>query len=234
MSEPRLELAATTRRGFLVAGLGFVMTACSKTQEAVTALPAPAWDLHATPTPAARSTRVTARPTVAFTGPVRPRTDWATGAPVPTLMDPMAPIRYITIHHDGMSPFHGDSAGAAGSRLDAIRRAHRSKHWGDIGYHYAVDRSGRVWEGRPLRYQGAHVKNHNPGNIGIVVLGNFDQQRPTQAQLEAVTNHVRGLMTVHRVSRRGLRTHLEWAPTRCPGRHLQEFMVAARSNGYFG
>ena len=30
----------------------------------------------------------------------------------------------------------------------------------DVGYHYAVDRAGRVWECRPLTWQGAHVRNH--------------------------------------------------------------------------
>jgi len=244
MSEQPLGLAAatckdsavtgTSRRGFLVAGLGFVMTACSSTQEAVTQLPAPAWDLQPSPPPNAGTPNAPARPAVSFAGPVRPRTEWATGAPVPKLMDRMSPIRYITVHHDGMQPFHGEGLHAAAGRLDAIRRAHRAKHWGDIGYHYAVDRSGSIWEARPLRYQGAHVKNHNPGNVGIVVLGNFDQQRPTQAQIEALNNHVRMLMSVHRVSPRRLRTHLEWAATRCPGHYLQDYMVAARSNGYFG
>jgi hypothetical protein len=31
-----------------------------------------------------------------------------------------------------------------------------------------------------------------------------------------------------------LRTHQEWAPTACPGRSLQRYMVNARSAGTFG
>ncbi|MCP3903458.1 MAG: N-acetylmuramoyl-L-alanine amidase [Planctomycetes bacterium] len=229
MSEPRLELTTATRRGFLLAGLGFVMTACSKTQEAVTMLPAPAWDMHPTPGP-----RLAQPVPAAAAGPVRSRAEWATGAPVPALMDPMAPIRHVTIHHDGMQPFHGSDDRAAEGRLDAIRRAHRSKDWGDIGYHFAVDRAGNVWEARPLRYQGAHVKNCNEGNIGIVVLGNFDRQRPTDTQVEALRGQTSMLMRVYGVPPRNLRTHQEWAATRCPGRHLQQYMVGARSNGWFG
>jgi hypothetical protein len=43
---------------------------------------------------------------------------------------------------------------------------------GDIGYHYIVDRSGAIWQGRRIRYQGAHARGSaNNGNIGIVLLG---------------------------------------------------------------
>jgi hypothetical protein len=34
----------------------------------------------------------------------------------------------------------------------------------DIGYHYTIDPTGRIWEGRPVQYQGAHVKMNNEHN----------------------------------------------------------------------
>ena len=54
-----------------------------------------------------------------------------------------------------------------------------------------------MWEARPLVYQGAHVKDHNPGNIGVVVLGNFEQQAPSEAQLAAVRKHLSALMRAY-------------------------------------
>src|SRR5690606_20791872 len=88
-----------------------------------------------------------------FAGLIR-RSSWSKGNPVPNLMDRMRPIDKVTIHHDGMTAFTSTSQAAAAARIEAIRRAHRGQNWGDIGYHFLIDPSGRVWEGRPLAWQG--------------------------------------------------------------------------------
>lgn len=149
-------------------------------------------------------------------------------------MDRMLPVQYVTVHHDGMDPFYGTDARSTAARLEAIRRAHRNKGWGDIGYHFAVDREGRVWEGRPLAWQGAHVKNHNEGNIGVVALGNFDRQTPTPAQLQALNRIVSHLLRRYNVPLARLKTHQEWSATACPGINLQRYMITARNNRQFG
>ena len=46
-------------------------------------------------------------------------------------------------------------------------------------------KGGVLWQGRSIRWQGAHVQHHNEGNIGVLVMGNFDLQSPTAAQLTA-------------------------------------------------
>lgn len=159
------------------------------------------------------------------------RVKWATGNPVPSRMNPMTRIFRITVHHDGMTPFWESSESASKARLDSIRRGHLGRHWGDIGYHYIVDRAGRVWEGRPLKYQGAHVRYHNPGNIGVMCLGNFDRQTPTIAQLDALNRHVAMLVRRHHVVVKNLFTHQELRPTACPGTSLQRHMATVRHNG---
>ena len=167
---------------------------------------------------------------------VVPRAAWAKGNPVQPRMNRMSPIRHITVHHDGMEPFFATDRESVAAHLEGIRRLHRGKGWGDIGYHFAVDPAGRVWEGRPLGWQGAHVKDHNPGNIGVVVLGNFQQQAPTKAQLDGVRNHVAMLMRVYNVPKSRVHTHREWpgAKTACPGASLQQSLEKIRSAGGFG
>lgn len=219
------------RRMFLFAGLGLVLTGCA--QQRSTSLPGPIWpqpDVPSSPAIPKRSS-ITTNP-----GNVIKRTNWATGDPVPSLMNRMTPVHNITIHHDGMKPFTSTDVRSGAARLDAIRRAHRGLGWGDIGYHYAIDRQGRVWVCRPLVYQGAHVKNHNPGNIGVVVLGNFDDQAPAKSQIQALQSHVTWLMRTYRVPISRVRTHQEWetARTRCPGTNMQRYMVAARKGGWIG
>ncbi len=143
-------------------------------------------------------------------------------------MDKMLPVRRLTVHHDGMAPVNLRSSRDVSARIDLIRRAHQQRGWGDIGYHYIVDPLGEVWEGRPLSWQGAHVANQNPGNLGVLVMGNFQQQRPTAAQLSALDRFVASRMTAHRINLSNVYTHQELAPTECPGRSLQSHMASTR------
>ncbi len=165
-----------------------------------------------------------------------PRSGWAKGKPKPWLADPMGSIRRITVHHDAIMPMLPESASAAArvqaaTRLDSIRRGHLSRGWADIGYHYAIDPSGQVWQGRPLGLQGAHVANQNQGNLGIVMLGNFDRNKPTERSVNALDRLVASEMRRYRVSITEVRTHREMASTACPGQHLQRFMDRTRSRG---
>lgn len=47
----------------------------------------------------------------------------------------------------------------------------------DIGYHYALDCFGNVFEGRDIRFKGESVHNYNTGVIGIVLLENMTTPR---------------------------------------------------------
>ncbi|MCA9291117.1 MAG: N-acetylmuramoyl-L-alanine amidase [Phycisphaerales bacterium] len=238
--EPPEVVTTPSRRLFLVAGLG-LLAGCA-TQRTAGPLPDPVWPTSAPPTRTASTGPASPIPTpsappVVAPGPapmsgVIARAQWTTAAPVPQLMNRMVPVRYITVHHDGMSAFTSTSALATAQRLESIRLSHRGRDWGDIGYHFAVDPAGRVWEGRALGWQGAHVKDHNEGNIGIVMLGNFEEQRPTAAQISGLNQHLARLMPLYGVPTQRVRTHREWesAHTLCPGRHLQSYMVTARSN----
>ena len=71
----------------------------------------------------------------------------------------MLPARYITIHHDGMpEAFTSTTKVSAASRLETIRKSHLRRdggRWGDIGYHFAIDPAGRLWQGRPLTWAGS-------------------------------------------------------------------------------
>ena len=233
---------SATRRGFLLLGLGLLAGCAKKTTHVM--LPNPPWPAL-DPPPLHGSEAVPPRyeplprpepllPSSPWQATVLARSKWAQGEPVTTQMNRLSPVRYITVHHDGMHPFFDTDQRATAARIEAIRRAHRRRGWGDIGYHFVVDRAGRVWEGRSLRYQGAHVKNNNYANIGIVVLGNFDRQQPSQAQLASVRQLVSSLMDRYHVPASHVSTHQEWSPTACPGRYLQQFMNTSRRRGRLG
>ncbi len=43
----------------------------------------------------------------------------------------------------------------------------------DIGYHYALDCYGNIFDGRDIRFKGENVHNYNTGVIGVVLLENL-------------------------------------------------------------
>lgn len=232
-----IDILRTSRRAFLTFGLGMIAAGCSELPKTVSSMPGPIWpDLPMPELPPGADVvlPVPAQHRYELPEGVLSRSSWAKGKFMPGLMNRMVPVRYITVHHDGMDPFYGNSRASAAERLEVIRRSHRNKGWGDIGYHFVIDRGGRVWEARHRYFQGAHVKDHNEGNLGVMAMGNFDLQMPTNAQFEGLGRHVKLLMQMYNVPARNIRTHQEWAVTACPGRQLQRHMDVVRDNHMFG
>lgn len=168
---------------------------------------------------------------------VMARTMWTrAGIARPRDINPMGRVLRITVHHEGVTRFTSPSMGDVAGRLEAVRRAHvaaepTGRGWADIGYHYVIDPAGRVWEGRNIRYQGAHVKDQNENNLGIMCLGNFELQAPTEAQRRTLDRFVAQQMKLYRVPMTAVRTHRERAPTECPGRLLQAYIDLSRRPG---
>ena len=165
---------------------------------------------------------------------LRTRAVWG-AAPTRTAVgvDRMLPIRWITIHHEGIA-FRGRTATQVRDRIRLIQQSHQ-RSWADIGYHFIVDPQGRVWEGRPLRLQGAHVRDANEGNVGVMLMGNFEEQSPTTDQLAGLQRTVVALQRAWGVPLERVRTHKEWpsAATLCPGRHLQSRVEGLRARRAF-
>ncbi len=244
-------MSDNTRRTFLLAGLGFLLTGCQSGQSTDSIAVSETttdrdviedrrrldrWLNHEQrPVIAASHTQpqTPPKPSYATSFPsVLSRSEWAKGSPIPKRMNAMSPIKKVTVHHDGMpSLFWTSAQPETAIRLDQIRRSHQGNGWGDIGYHFVIDRAGRIWEGRPLRYQGAHVKYHNEGNLGIMCLGNFDMQDPTTAQLISLKQHLKAVTAAYGIGLDAVYTHQELRPTACPGKALQKAMVSMRSNG---
>ena len=220
-----------SRRLLLLARLG-ALAGCA-TPRSTTRLPGPAWP--STPTQASAGTPVPVpapSPQGSPSGTLA-RSYWAKGAPIPSRINPMGTPNRITIHHDGMPPFSGTRQSEVAARIELIRRAHLNRdggnRWGDIGYHFVVDRAGRTWEARPIKYQGAHVKNQNEQNIGILCLGNFEEQFPSRDQVRGLEILVVNLRRQYRIPTSRVRTHQELASTLCPGRNLQGAINSSRA-----
>ncbi len=184
--------------------------------------------LPSAPSPSADVKRV-ATPTLSTPSLVS-RDAWASRGPMMGDINAMQGIQRVTVHHEGWTPVTFTDARSTAARIEKIRRIHtEDRGWSDIGYHYVVDRAGRVWNARPLQYQGAHVRDQNEQNVGILVLGNFDKQAPSNVQLQSLVEVLRVIQRKFNVPKSKVYTHQELAKTACPGRALQANMAGVRS-----
>jgi hypothetical protein len=154
---------------------------------------------------------------------------------VKSQIEPMNGVTRITFHHSGDVhngrdvPFLEDGFAETAQHLELVREYHvNQRGWADIGYHFAIDRTGRVFQLRSLRYQGAHVKGQDEHNLGIVVLGNFNVQTPTAAQKARILTFGRLSRSEYSVPISRVYTHRELGPSDCPGARMQPYMVDVR------
>lgn len=153
---------------------------------------------------------------------LRRRHQWTNREPNPDRLRMATDAGYsqITVHHVGMNVIRATTERAVVNHLDGVLGAHLGRRFGDVGYHFLIDYAGRVWEGRSLAYWGAHVSGHNDRNLGIVLLGNFERQRPSQAQLSAMGKLVGRLQNRYQMRRSEVYGHIDLGQTLCPGKYL--------------
>jgi N-acetyl-anhydromuramyl-L-alanine amidase AmpD len=123
----------------------------------------------------------------------------------------------IVLHHSLTPDYHTVS-------WRAIRGYHTQKlGWQDIGYHFGIERVGRVYEvfaGRPLNMVGAHCKQQgmNHRSIGICFVGNFDDSEVPDRQWLTGLKLVKGLIDVLEIPKESIHGHNEFATYKtCPG-----------------
>lgn len=169
-----------------------------------------------------------ASPELAVT--VLPRSAWDAREPNRANVEPMGRPSRVTIHHSAMY-FRDTRTAASAAQIKQIQREHmENRDYGDIGYHFLIDPSGRIWAGRDLRYQGAHASgDNNRSNIGICLLGNFlhgrNGQGPTPAQVTSMRGLVVNLMQRYQFGADRIYCHSDFKATQCPG-PLMEPVVA--------
>ncbi|MDR3078053.1 MAG: peptidoglycan recognition protein family protein [Planctomycetota bacterium] len=159
------------------------------------------------------------------------RQTWGAADAIPGKMTPMNGVTRLTIHHEGSAkPNNDNSPAQVAATLRLIQGQHRKRMGaGDIGYHFIIDRTGAVWQGRDWKYQGAHASGANPHNLGIMLLGNFEIQQPTAQQLASLR-----LLSVSLARKYGLNpaadifAHCDFGNTQCPGRNLKPQVASLR------
>lgn len=148
---------------------------------------------------------------------------------------------YVVLHHSGT---------ASGS-VEAIHAEHKLRKdqfgqpWLGIGYHFVIGNGNGMKDGEVKatfrwdeQIHGAHSGSrvHNDNGIGICLIGNFENSKPTSRQLTAVVELVRQLAKRYRIPARLVIGHNTVKPTACPGKlfPLQEVRRKSITNSDVG
>jgi hypothetical protein len=146
-----------------------------------------------------------------------------TTAPTP---DAPQRITHITLHHQGELWNAGADVPAYLRRLQQWSR--NTKHWADIPYHYVIAPDGRIYAARPLAQSGDTNTEYDPrGHALVMLLGNFEEQQPTPAQLDAAVTLSAWLARRHGLGAGAIASHKDFSgQTVCPGRNFYDAYLA--------
>lgn len=134
----------------------------------------------------------------------------------------------IVIHHSAVpygSAAHED-------------KYHKSIGWDGLGYHFVINNGvfengygradglvevGYRWRGQKV---GSHCRQNSSSNywnehtVGICLIGNFSEGRPTFRQMQSLAKLVRFLRTRYSIPISKIKGHGDIKPTDCPGKYF--------------
>jgi len=164
------------------------------------------------------------------------REQWRAKPPLPG-MKPQVP-RGIIIHHTAVRQNPSISLDSKMRNLQSFSQqpGHVSPKvlkpaWPDVPYHYYIDNAGQVAEGRDVRFAGdTNTKYDTVGYIQVVLEGDFEVERPADAQVE-LTRQLLVLLTLSwSVPMNRITVHKDHAATTCPGRNFSAIFPGLLAN----
>jgi hypothetical protein len=176
-------------------------------------------------------------------GPGQPaiiaRPAWARGHAPPRHAPEYGTVEVAFVHHSETP--NGYGAAQVASILRSIFAYHRYvRGYFDIGYNFAVDEFGRIWEGRAGGIDqaviGAHAGGYNTESTGVVVLGSFSAVAPAPAALNALARLLAWKLSLHGVPALGrvaVQVSADGAPYTAfaPGSHVSLPRIAGHRDG---
>ncbi|XP_063913546.1 peptidoglycan-recognition protein SB1-like [Zophobas morio] len=148
------------------------------------------------------------------------RSQWGAAAPKRVIRLRQNPPPFVVVHHSDTPVCNSESQ--CKTRIKNIQSQHmKNNGWDDIGYNFVIGGDGNVYEGRGWGIFGSHVPRYNGKSIGIVLIGNFNTQRPPQTQLDALKNLIACAKENNYVKADyHLIGHRQGKVTECPGDQL--------------
>jgi uncharacterized protein YbbC (DUF1343 family) len=133
-------------------------------------------------------------------------------------------IDKITIHHGG--EFFPEDKDMIQHLKNLQNWSRREKKWIDIPYHFMIDLKGNIYETRPINYPGdTNTEYDVRGHALICVVGNYEEQKINQDQLNSLVNIVSFLKDKYNVSDEKIKGHKDYySQSVCPGKDLYRYI----------
>jgi hypothetical protein len=128
-------------------------------------------------------------------------------------------LNTIVVHHSA-------TAYSSPNEIQALHMDGRG--FADVAYHFMITTDGTIYEGREIDIRGAHVQSFNTGSVGIVLLGNFNEDQPTETQLTSLRALVDYLSYAYEIKYlAGHKDYPNQSPdgTECPGDNLYPLLI---------
>jgi hypothetical protein len=164
------------------------------------------------------------------------RKDWGAKPPIQNMIE-HKPDK-ITIHHSGLTYIKKVNII---EKMKALQKYSQSSEkmangnikeiWADIPYHFVISGDGEIAEGREIIYSGDTNTEYNPKkHILINILGNFDEQKPTDEQINSLIKLCTYLSKKYNISFEQIQGHNHYAKTACPGKNLSNIITNLKEN----
>lgn len=174
------------------------------------------------------------------------------------------PVQTLTVHHTALDGGADHNVADPAALMRSLYRNMTGDDplhtYGDFGYHFLIDEAGTVYEGRYSGDDGtaafdaagrlvtaAHIAGWNSGNLGIVVLGDFNNWSPSAATRESLTQLLASIAGPHDLDPLGttnfvnpvsggtrtvptISSHGNWVSTDCPGTNLKSQLPSIRAD----
>lgn len=137
--------------------------------------------------------------------------------------------KYLIVHHTGGT--NADPlADTSHHTFEMVNEYHRQLwnfrsslgHY--IGYHYFIEKNGKVTQGRADYDDGAHCIGKNTTSIGICMAGNFDRpgSLPTKEQTDSLKRILLTLKNTYSIRDADIVPHRKFANKTCYGNNLAD------------
>ena len=115
---------------------------------------------------------------------------------------------YIVIHHR-----------AGNGNADSIHKEHLGVGYSGRGYNFYIRKDGRIYEGRPIEYVGAHTVKYNSISVGVCFEGNYETESTMPAyQYRSGVEVLKYLKVLYPDAK--IIMHRDVNSTACPGKNF--------------
>lgn len=136
-------------------------------------------------------------------------------------------IQWIICHHTGGTDAN-PLADTSNQTFEIVDAYHKSLwnfvsslgHY--IGYHYFIDKTGKLTQGRADTDEGAHTIGYNLKSLGVCLAGNFDATFPVQAQIDTLKTLLSQKSSQYNIPLGKIVPHRIFATKTCYGKNLSD------------